>query len=100
MSQDFQKSEIAAHPRHMKINVSQIWDIIFIPYLTVVWLFADMLCSTYEFMVKAQNTIARIADRPKHSAVKYAMKQIVNTNVGSIILAFTVYFVMKAPRKP
>ena len=55
-----QKSEIAEIPKNMKIVISQIFAIIFIPYLTVVWDFPEILCSTYDIIVKAQNTIAEI----------------------------------------
>ena len=55
-----QKSEIAEIPKNMKIVISQMLAIIFIPYLTVVWDFPEMLCSTYDIIVKAQNTIAKV----------------------------------------
>ena len=58
--QCIQKSEIAEIPKNMKIVISHIFANIFIPYFTVVWDFADMLCSTYEFIVNAQKTIAWI----------------------------------------
>ena len=53
-----QKSEIAEIPRNMNIVISQIFANIFIPYLTVVWDFGDMFCSTYDIIVNAQKTIA------------------------------------------